>query len=81
MFQAPSESSDLHWTANPTFYILFFIACAIAVVLVYRWSMKQRDKISCPHCGANWWSWQSRGGGFGGSGGEYFCYNCQRYWA
>jgi len=56
--------------------ILFFIVLAIAFVFFVKWAKVRADKISCPHCGAKWYSWQVWGGWV-----EYFCYNCQRYWS
>ena len=79
-YQIPEQESLIEIVGIPT--ILFFIACAVALVFLYKWSMKQREKIACPHCGAKWWSSNVRGGmGLGNSyWTEYFCYNCQRYW-
>jgi len=47
----------------------------IVPILVYAWIKRRQyfNETECPHCGAQWWSVN----GFG----EFFCYNCQRYWS
>ena len=77
-YEIPEQESFVEIIGIPT--ILLFIVLAIALAFLVKWAIKQKDKISCPHCGAKWYAWQSRNRGFGGFWVEYFCYNCQRYW-
>jgi hypothetical protein len=49
--------------------------CLGFAFVVYAWIKRRQyfNETECPHCGAQWWSVN----GFG----EFFCYNCQRYWS